>query len=263
MTAEEVLEPAWEALDEGDPQRALAQLRRLERRGTLPPGAAVVAALAWLELEDPSQADRLLSAARGLPEDDLDLRWARAEVDLALWRLERAREGYEFLAREADGPELRYRLALLADLRGDSPQADREVAAALELDPDLPPPPRLRSSEFEAVVARAAADLPPEFRARLEEIAVVVDPVPSAALSGGRADTPPDALGLFVGWSDLERSGDHSGQPGATIYLFQRNLERTCSSPEELEEEIRVTLYHELGHALGFDEDGVDALGLG
>jgi predicted Zn-dependent protease with MMP-like domain len=47
------------------------------------------------------------------------------------------------------------------------------------------------------------------------------------------------------------------------IHLFQRNLERIARDEEELVEEIRITLFHEIGHRLGFDEEGVDALGLG
>jgi len=75
---------------------------------------------------------------------------------------------------------------------------------------------------------------------------------------------PPDLLGLYVG---MPLSG-HEGHEGAaelppTIFLFQRNIERACVDEDELREEIVVTLYHELGHALGFDEDGVDAMGLG
>ena len=47
------------------------------------------------------------------------------------------------------------------------------------------------------------------------------------------------------------------------IYLYQRNLERSVRDEAELREEIRVTLYHEIGHLLGFDEHGVEDLGLG
>ena len=46
------------------------------------------------------------------------------------------------------------------------------------------------------------------------------------------------------------------------LYLFRHNLEAATGSREELEREIGITLYHELGHALGFDEEGVEGLGL-
>ena len=47
------------------------------------------------------------------------------------------------------------------------------------------------------------------------------------------------------------------------IYLFQRNLERFADDEEHLREEIRTTLFHEIAHLLGWDEDEVEAMGLG
>ncbi len=57
-------------------------------------------------------------------------------------------------------------------------------------------------------------------------------------LEGNPLEVPPELLGLFVGASQLEQS-------------------------DEALEQVRVTLDHELGHFLGFDEEGVEAMGLG
>jgi predicted Zn-dependent protease with MMP-like domain len=75
-------------------------------------------------------------------------------------------------------------------------------------------------------------------------------------------DVPPDVLGLFVGASALERSTEDSLELPPSIHLFQRNLERASRDQGELLREIQTTLYHELGHLLGFDEHGVAELGL-
>ena len=46
------------------------------------------------------------------------------------------------------------------------------------------------------------------------------------------------------------------------IYLFKRNLERMARDEAHLAEEIRITLFHEIGHLLGLDEDEVASMGL-
>ena len=106
--------------------------------------------------------------------------------------------------------------------------------------------------------------LPAEFRRALDTTAVVIDPMPTRALASGShpGETPPDLLGLFVGRGLYDRTPEDSGEMPPTVYLFQRNLERAARDHEELVEQIRVTLFHELGHALGFDEEGVDEMGL-
>jgi predicted Zn-dependent protease with MMP-like domain len=96
----------------------------------------------------------------------------------------------------------------------------------------------------------------------VEKIPVLIDPMPSRALVGNDPEhTPPDTLGLFSGSSLAERSeGDFELPP--TIHVFQRNVERSCSDRKELVEQLRITLYHELGHYFGFDEEGRAELGL-
>jgi predicted Zn-dependent protease with MMP-like domain len=79
---------------------------------------------------------------------------------------------------------------------------------------------------------------------------------------GDPASTPPELLGLFVGAPNTESSADLNAELPPRIFLFQRNLERAAKDRAALREEIRVTLYHEIGHLLGFDEDGVAEMGL-
>lgn len=259
------LDEAWDALEGGEPERALACVDALGRDA--PPRGHLVRALAWLDLGEAAKAERALAdAERALDADDPDLAFARGELDLARWRLESAERAFRAVVRIADDlPSAWERLSLLADLAGRSREADRCLARAAELDPDAYPRPKhLSPAEFEALVDRAAADLPPDFQRALAELPVIIDPVPSAELaSRAPLDTPADALGLFVGASALDRGSEGPGGGPVAIYLFQRNLERVCFDAEELEEQVRVTLFHELAHALGFDEEGVDAMGLG
>ena len=95
---------------------------------------------------------------------------------------------------------------------------------------------------FDDHVRRALDALPPQLARALENVAVVVeeqDPV------------DPDLFGL---WQSHEFMPDK-------ITIFRRPLVRAFPDPAELEEEIRVTVLHELAHYFGIDEDRLDELG--
>jgi predicted Zn-dependent protease with MMP-like domain len=74
---------------------------------------------------------------------------------------------------------------------------------------------------------------------------------------------PPDEplLGVFQGVSLLERSVFDPPLYPDTIILFQRPLEEMCETVEELEEEIEVTVVHEVAHYLGMTEERLAELG--
>ena len=57
--------------------------------------------------------------------------------------------------------------------------------------------------------------------------------------------------------------GQSARQLPDRVVVFQRSIERIATDREHLAEELRVTVLHEIGHHFGFDEDGVDAMGLG
>jgi predicted Zn-dependent protease with MMP-like domain len=58
-----------------------------------------------------------------------------------------------------------------------------------------------------------------------------------------------------------ERGGIH-GLVSPRIHVWRRSHEHSCGSTQQLDDEIRQTLHHELGHYLGYDEDGLEKLGL-
>jgi len=248
------LEAASAALDDGRPEDALAALDGLAGWAHLDLGQAAAA------------QDRVARAAASLPPGDLDLCWLRAELDLRTWRVAEARAGFEALLQAGREPAFLERLSLCLDLAQDWSGADALLAEAARLDPEgSPAPARLSEPAFDAVVATAVADLSPPFREALARCRLVTEPVPFPGLAppDEPASVPPDLLGLFTGPDLHELAEDHGALLPPTIYLFQRNLERACADAEALREEIRVTLFHELGHLLGLDEDEVDAMGLG
>jgi predicted Zn-dependent protease with MMP-like domain len=259
------LEQAFDLLAEGRYEDLLGLLAERSRSGADEPLANLLAVHAHLGLGRLDAAAAALQRVEGqVPADDPELLRARGELRLAGWRLEEARDAYRTLCRLDPDADDWLRLGLCEDLLEEASAAERALERARRLDPEgmggmRHHPPEL----FEEIVERAARTLPADLHAELEHTPVVIDPVPRRELARGReAETPPDLLGLFLGHSHLERSVEAGGEVPAVIYLFQRNLERSCSDLETLEEQIAITLFHELGHLLGFDEEGVDALGL-
>jgi len=99
---------------------------------------------------------------------------------------------------------------------------------------------------------RAALDsLPPNIAAALKNIAVVVE-------DENRED--PDLFGLYHGVPLPERGNDVGLLPDK-ISIYRVPLEETFPDPEELREEIRITVLHELAHYFGLDEDRITELG--
>ena len=261
---DEILDRAWEALDAADPEAALAALADLDPDW---PERWIPEALARTEIGDVEGARTTLDRARRFEEfaEHPDFLWASGLLLLREWRIDEARATLAKLAEIERGAATLDRLSLCAELSGDFAEADRLLAEAAVLDPANPAPPRLDAEYFESVISEAIESLPKEFQAPLETTEVIVEPVPAAWMidPAEPAATPPDLLGLFVGASELERGTYDSAALPPRIFLFQRNLERAARDHDDLVEQIRVTLFHEIGHMLGFDEEGVEEMGLG
>jgi len=124
---------------------------------------------------------------------------------------------------------------------------------------------RMSEREFDKVLQQAIASLPDAFREVLDYVPVVVDLWPDEELvaSVGDGGEDDDLMGLFVGPPMAQWNSSDAPPETAVIYIFQGPLEDSCGTREELREQIRITLFHELGHCLGFDEGGLDRIGLG
>ena len=112
----------------------------------------------------------------------------------------------------------------------------------------------MKREHFVEVVEEALDSLPQEFRSHICNVAVLVEDCPP------HQPSPPSGqkrllLGLFHGVPttkksifDLPTGPDH-------IVLYQKNIEAVCSGEDEVREQIRLTVIHELGHYFGMDEN--------
>lgn len=120
----------------------------------------------------------------------------------------------------------------------------------------------LNPQAFDRLVKGAVRRIPREIREHLDNIAIVVRKRPSQEMLDEAGVPPGDTLlGLYQGVSLTERAVTAPPLFPDTIFLFQEPLEEMCETIEELEEEIALTVVHEVAHALGMDEDRLAELG--
>lgn len=113
------------------------------------------------------------------------------------------------------------------------------------------------------MVAGVLRSLPPHIVAMMDNVDVVVADEPTPEQQDRLAAEADDSLfGLYEGVPLTQRAGYNLALPDK-ITIFRRPLEEACDSEDEMVEEVRVTVLHELAHHLGFDEDRIDELGLG
>lgn len=95
---------------------------------------------------------------------------------------------------------------------------------------------------FEQHVQAALDSLPPKLAGALENVAIVIE---------DENAEEPDLFGLF----------DQPEYMPAKISIYRKPLEEDFPDPTELEEQIRITVLHELAHYFGFEEDRIAELG--
>ncbi len=113
---------------------------------------------------------------------------------------------------------------------------------------------------IEEVAEEVLEEVPEEFRARLGNLSVVLEPRPSRGIIEEGFD--PRALGLFEGPDDFGQRSIHAAPMMSRIVLFYMNLEASFPEREALADEVEITIFHELGHYFGLDEHDVERLGL-
>jgi predicted Zn-dependent protease with MMP-like domain len=122
------------------------------------------------------------------------------------------------------------------------------------------PLPRRRHVPFELLVERAVADLPPDLARLLDDVAIVIEELPSPEQSRlGDAEDDSWLYGLYEGVSAVEWGADSVPLPNK-ITLFRLPLETDFPDPDELADEVRRTVLHELGHHAGITDERLHEL---
>lgn len=122
-------------------------------------------------------------------------------------------------------------------------------------------PQRTAHARFDVLVDRAIAEIPAPFRAALDEIALVIADEPTRDQLHAMGLAPDESL---YGMYEAGSYDAWGGVPMPTrILIFRLPLEEDFPDPDDLADEVRITLLHELAHHLGInDEDHLAELGI-
>ncbi len=207
-------------------------------------------------------ARQILGGAEAFAPDDPLVRYAGARLLVEEGNDAEAKRQLEALVRaHPDASDAFHTLGWVCEQLGDPPAKNAAWLRVLELDTAADAEEKLVRPKDEKLVARVAeatlATLPDEIAARLSNVAVVIEERPPRSIVESGFD--PRAYGLFEGPID----GDDGFAAPTRVVLFVANLVADFGDEDELlEEQVRITVLHEVGHFFGLDEDEVAALGL-
>jgi predicted Zn-dependent protease with MMP-like domain len=193
-------------------------------------------------------------------EEDPDVGYARALIALELGNLEGAvTELKRVLEVDPDFADAHHTLGLALEDLGDEQGMIHHFLRTRVLDAKLDHDRGVGSPEELALIERVAREtlesLPEEFAKRLASVPIILEHRPSRSLVESGFD--PRAYGLFEG----PEHGNHDIPAPTRVVLFTSNL-LTGFSGEELEEQVELTVLHEVGHYFGLDEADMERLGL-
>lgn len=111
--------------------------------------------------------------------------------------------------------------------------------------------------EFVELAESTLAEMPDELAELLDNVAIVVDEWPENPSAYG-SDT---LYGLYEGVPLTERDSSYNAVLPDKITIFRGPLQRDFTTQDELEEQIKITVIHEVAHHFGFDEERLRELG--
>lgn len=126
--------------------------------------------------------------------------------------------------------------------------------------PEVPTP--LSLDAFAELVEAALTTLPPAIAQRMENVAVTVAEWPSPAQRQAMRMRPGEALyGLYEGIPLTGRTQGYNLILPDRITIFMYPMVRYHRTAEAIQDQVRRTVLHEIGHHFGLDEEQLQRLG--
>jgi predicted Zn-dependent protease with MMP-like domain len=104
---------------------------------------------------------------------------------------------------------------------------------------------------FEEMVITALDGLPEDLGRLMRNVAVTVEHAPG----------PPGLLGLYEGIPLTSRTSDYAGVLPDRITIYRQAICAICRTEQEVADQVRQTVIHEVAHHFGIDDDRLTELG--
>ena len=111
---------------------------------------------------------------------------------------------------------------------------------------------RMDPQRFDELVSDALDLIPPQLAAVMDNVVVLV---------ADRNAEEADLLGLYEGVALTERDSNYAGSLPDTITIYRDALLDVCDGEDEVVEEVKITVVHEIAHHFGIDDDRLHELG--
>lgn len=241
------------------------QLAQVRANRKLKAQFSLLLAMAFNDLGQAKDALDRAEEVNQIEPDNAEARYERAVALFELCRFSEAKAAFTALLEDGDrGAHAHHHLGLLLEREKKWKQAEEHFAAARRLAPGEFMEPQMIAKElFQQEVTKAVNSLPMDMRQDLKGIQVASEELPSSSdLTSGDPPLSPAILGLFRGPPLGDVCTPAAATPCRSVALYRRNLARVAKTYDELVNQIRVTLLHEIGHLRGEDDLELAARGL-
>ncbi|MFT3860773.1 metallopeptidase family protein [Micropruina sp.] len=114
-------------------------------------------------------------------------------------------------------------------------------------------PVSMSEERFDQLVDQAIAQIPTDLAALVQNCVLVIEP--------RAAEPDPDLLGFYDGIPLSQRDSWYSGVLPDRIVIYRDAILDLCDDERQVVDEVRITVWHEVAHYFGIDDERLDELG--
>lgn len=118
----------------------------------------------------------------------------------------------------------------------------------------------MENTEFEELILKFISEIPEKFKKGMKNIDIIVDYDNYSHKNDSEKKPGEVTLGLYQGLPNTERPGHYRNVPDI-ITIYKKSLESISKNDNELSDNLKKVLLHEIGHYYGIDEKKLRELG--